>query len=102
MILTNKQKGFLFRLLKPLIESLDQSGIGRALQKKEMDRIKGTWNCLIQCRPNVKGLIGNARLIGGRIDCDENQNEIFSFITTNGTFRYNERTGEFKNLLQIR
>ena len=96
-MLTNRQKGFLSRLLKPLIESLDQSGIGRALQKKEMDRIKSRWNFLIQYSPNVKGLVGNDRLIGGHIDCDENHDQIFSFITTRGTFCYNERTDEFKS-----
>ena len=97
MKLTNERKGFLFRLLKTLIDALDQSGIGRTLQKKEMDRIKSKWNFLIQSKPNIKGMVGNARLIKGHIDYSDNRDEIFNFITTRGTFCYNERTDEFKN-----
>jgi hypothetical protein len=67
-----------------------------------MDRIKSNWDFLIQCRPDVKGLIGNAKFIGGRIDYDDNHSEIFDFITTRGTFSHNERTGEFKSKVQIR
>ncbi len=67
-----------------------------------MDRIKSKWDFLIQCRPIVKGMIGNAKLIGGRIDFNDNHDEIFNFITTKGTFSYNERIDEFKNKLQIR
>ena len=64
--------------------------------------IKSKWDFLIQCRPNVKGIIGNAKLIGGRIDHNDNHDEIFNFITTKGTFSYNERTDGFKSKLQIR
>jgi hypothetical protein len=67
-----------------------------------MDRIKNKWDFLIQCRPNVKGMIGNTKLIGGHIDYNDNHDEMFNFITTKGTFSYNERTGEFKSKLQIR
>jgi hypothetical protein len=66
-----------------------------------MDRIKNKWDFLIQCRPSVKGMVGNAKLIGGRIDYNDNHDEIFNFITSKGTFSYNERTDEFKSKLQI-
>ena len=42
------------------------------------------------------------RQIGGHIDYDDNHDEIFNFISTKGTFSYNERTDEFKRKLQIR
>jgi hypothetical protein len=67
-----------------------------------MDRVKSKWVFLIQCRPNVKGIVGNARLIGGHIDYGDKHDEIFSFITTRGTFSYNGRADEFKSKLQIR
>jgi hypothetical protein len=67
-----------------------------------MDRIKSKREFLIQCRPNVKGMIGSAKLIGGHIDCNDNHDAIFNFVTTKGTFSYNERTDEFKSKLQIR
>ena len=38
-----------------------------------MDRIKSKWDFLIRCRPNVKGIIGNAKLIGGHIDYNDNR-----------------------------
>jgi hypothetical protein len=67
-----------------------------------MDRIKSKWDFLIQGRPVVKGMIGNAKLIGGHIDYNDNHDEIFNFITTKGTFSYNESADEFKSKLQIR
>ena len=67
-----------------------------------MDRIKSKWDFLIQCRPNVKGMIGHAKLIGGHVDYNESHDEIFNFITTKGTFSYNRRTDEFKSKFQIR
>ena len=57
---------------------------------------------MIQCRPYVKGMIGNAKLIGGDIGQNSNHDKIFNFITTKGTFSYNESTDEFKSKLQIR
>ena len=81
--------------------SLTRGILGKHLERKQMDRIKSKWDFLIQCRPNVKGMIGNAKLVGGQIDHNENHDEIFSFITTKGTFSYNERTDEFKSKLQI-
>ena len=67
-----------------------------------MDRIKSKWDFLIQSRPDVKGIIGNTRLIGGHIDFNENHDEIFNFITKKGIFSYNGKTHEFKSKLQIR
>jgi len=67
-----------------------------------MDRIKNKWDFLIQCRPNVKGTIGNAKLIGGQIDHNRKHERIFNFITAKGTFTYNEASDEFKSKLQIR
>jgi hypothetical protein len=67
-----------------------------------MDTIKSKWEFLIQCRPNVRGMIGNAKLIGGDIGQNRNHEKIFNFITTKGTFSYNESTDEFKSKLQIR
>jgi len=67
-----------------------------------MDGIKSKFDFLIRCRPNVKGIIGNAKLIGGHIDSNDNHDEIFNVITTKGTFTYNEASDEFKSKLQIR
>ena len=67
-----------------------------------MDKIRSKWEFLIQCRPYVKDMIGNAKLIGGHIGQNSNHEKIFKFITTKGTFSYNEATGEFKSKLQIR
>lgn len=67
-----------------------------------MDKIKNKWDSLLQCRPNVRGIIGNAKLIGGHIGHNGNHDRIFNFITTKGTFSYNEMTDEFKSKLQIR
>ena len=102
MALSEEQKGFLFLVLKAAIDVLDQSGIELTLQGKEMDRIKNKWDFLIQCRPNVKGMIGNAKLVGGHIDYNDNHEQLFNFITSKGMFSYNERTDEFKSKLQIR
>lgn len=67
-----------------------------------MDKIKSKWDFLVQCRPNVRGMVGNAKLIGGHIGHNSNHDRIFNFITTKGTFSYNEETDEFKSKLQIR
>jgi hypothetical protein len=66
-----------------------------------MDKIRSKWEFMIQCRPYLKGMIGNAKLIGGDIGHNSNHDKIFNFITTKGTFSYNESTDEFKNKLQI-
>jgi hypothetical protein len=67
-----------------------------------MDRIKNKWDFLIQCRPDIRGVVGNAKLIGGRISHNINNEMIFDFITKRGTFSYNEATHEFKGKLKIR
>jgi hypothetical protein len=67
-----------------------------------MDKIKNKWDFLLQCRPNVKSVVGNAKLIGGNVGYNENHDLMFHFITTKGTFTYNEVTEEFKRKLEIR
>ena len=68
-----------------------------------MDEIvKKKWDFLLQCRPEIGSMIGNAKLIGGHISHSNNHDKIFNFITKKGTFSFNERTGEFKTELEIR
>jgi hypothetical protein len=67
-----------------------------------MDRIKNKWDFLIQCRPDIRAVVGNTKLIGGDISHNSDQEKIFHFITKKGTFTYNEGTGEFKSKLEIR
>ncbi len=67
-----------------------------------MDRIKSKWDFLLQCRPEIRGMVGNSKLIGGNISHNSNHEVIFNFITKKGTFSYNEMTGEFKSKFQIR
>jgi hypothetical protein len=64
--------------------------------------IKSKWDFLLQCRPDVRGMIGNAKLIGGHIEHNAVNETIFNFITPKGIFLYNEATNEFKSKLQIR
>lgn len=64
--------------------------------------IKSKWDFLLQCRPDVRGIIGNCELVGGHISQNSNHERIFNFITKKGTFSCNERTDEFKSKLQIR
>jgi hypothetical protein len=65
-------------------------------------KIESKWNLLLQCRPDVRGMIGNTKLIGGHISHNSIQEKIFNFITKKGTFTYNEGTEEFEWKLQIR
>jgi hypothetical protein len=81
--------------------SLTRRGSGE-LQGKEMDRIKNKWDFLLQSRPDIRDVVGNSKLIGGRISYNINNEMIFNFITKKGTFSYNEVTNEFKSKLQIR
>jgi hypothetical protein len=67
-----------------------------------MDKIRSKWDFLIQCRPDVRGMIGNSKLIGGDINHNSKHEKIFHFITKKGTFTYNEATDEFKKKLEIR
>ena len=71
-------------------------------QRKEMNRIRSKWDFLLQCRPDIRGVVGNAKLIGGRISHNIKNEMIFNFITKKGTFSYNEVTNEFKSKLEIR
>jgi hypothetical protein len=65
-------------------------------------KIKNKWDFLLQCRPDVRGMVGNTKLIGGDIGQNSKNEKIFNFITKKGTFTYNEQTGEFKTGFQIR
>ena len=67
-----------------------------------MDTIRSKWDLLLQCRPEIRSMIGNTKLIGGRISHGSNHERIFNFITKKGTFTYNEMKEEFKSKLQIR
>jgi len=64
--------------------------------------IKSKWDFLLQRRPDIRGMIGNTKLIGGHISHNSRDEKIFNFITIKGTFSYNERTDEFKTKFQIR
>lgn len=66
------------------------------------DKIKSKWDFLFQCRPEVRGMIGNSKLIGGHISHNSKHEKIFNFITKKGTFTYNEGTEEFERKLEIR
>ena len=66
-----------------------------------MDRIKSKWDFLLQCKPNIRGIVGNTKLIGGNIGNNSDHEVIFNFMTKKGTFTYNEATDEFKSKLQI-
>jgi hypothetical protein len=67
-----------------------------------MDRIRSKWDFLLQCRPDIRAVVGNSKLIGGNISHNSNHEVIFNFITKKGTFSYNEMTNEFKSKFQIR
>jgi hypothetical protein len=67
-----------------------------------MDKIRSKWDSLLQRRPDIRGMVGNSKLIGGDISHNSKHEKIFHFITTKGTFSYNERADEFKSKLQIR
>ncbi len=66
------------------------------------NEIKKKWDFLLQCKPEIRGMIGNAKLIGGHTSHNNNHEKIFNFITKKGTFIYNETTDEFKTGLEIR
>jgi hypothetical protein len=66
------------------------------------NKIKSKWEFLIQARPNVRAIIGNSKLIGGHTSYSEAHEGIFHFITSKGTFTFNESTEEFKSEFQIR
>jgi hypothetical protein len=45
------------------------------------NEIKSKWDFLLQCRPDIRGMIGNTKLIGGHISHNSNHQKIFNFIT---------------------
>ena len=67
-----------------------------------MDKIRSKWEFLLQSRPDIRGMVGNAKIIGGHISHNDNHDRIFIFITPKGIFLYNEATDEFESKLQIR
>jgi hypothetical protein len=64
--------------------------------------IKSKWEFLLQCKPEIRSIIGNFKLLGGHINHNSRREKIFNFITLKGTFSYNERTEEFERKLEIR
>jgi hypothetical protein len=66
------------------------------------NKIESKWNSLLQFRPDIPGMIGNTKLIGGDISHNSKHEKIFHFVTKKGTFTYNEGTKEFKRKLEIR
>jgi hypothetical protein len=46
-----------------------------------MGTIKSKWDFLLQCRPDVRGRIGNAKLLGGNIINNSKREKIFHFVT---------------------
>ena len=66
------------------------------------EMIKSKWEFLLQCKPEIRSMIGNTNLVGGHISQNNRGEKIFNFITVKGTFSYNERTDEFKSKFQIR
>jgi len=72
-------------------------------QKAKMgSKIRSKWDFLLQRRPDIRGIVGDTKLIGGDISHNNKQEKIFNFITKKGTFSYNEMTNEFKSKFRIR
>jgi hypothetical protein len=67
-----------------------------------MDLVRNKWDFLLQCRPDIRSIVGNAKLIGGDISHNVNREVIFDFVTKKGIFSYNEATHEFKTKLEVR
>jgi hypothetical protein len=65
-------------------------------------KIESKWEFLLQCKPEIRSMIGNYKLVGGHISHNSRGEKIFNFITIKGTFSYNERIDEFKSKFQIR
>ena len=64
-------------------------------------KVKNKWDFLLQCRPDIRGMIGNSKLIGGDISHNSKHERIFHFVTKKGAFSYNEASDEFKRKLEI-
>jgi hypothetical protein len=71
-------------------------------REKEVDKIRDKWDFLLQGRPDMRSMVGNSKLIGGRISHHTNHEMIFEFITKKDIFSYNEAAHEFKTKLEIR
>ncbi len=61
-----------------------------------MDPIRAMWDSLIQTKPDMMGMVGNAKLVGGRFDYNGEHEKVFIFLTNKGAFSFNTVTGEFK------
>ncbi len=66
-----------------------------------MNEIRSKWESLLHSRPNLKGLVGRAELVGGHMIYNDDRDEVLKFITNKGSFTYNARTGEFKITFQV-
>ncbi len=66
------------------------------------NKVKSKWDFLLQSKPDIRSVVGNAKLIGGDINHNSNREKIFYFVTKRGTFTYNEVSGEFKSKVPIR
>jgi hypothetical protein len=66
------------------------------------ETIKRKWDFLLQCKPEIRNIMGNTKLIGGHISHNSKHEKIFYFVTKKGTFTYNEGTEEFERKLEIR
>ncbi len=61
-----------------------------------MDPIRAMWDSLMQTHPNMMGIVGNAKLVGGRFDYNGEHEKVFLFLTNKGSYSFNTVTGEFK------
>ena len=67
-----------------------------------MDQLRSKWDFLLQCRPDIRDMIGNTQLIGGNINHNSKHEKIFHVITKKGMFTYNEGADEFGRKFEIR
>lgn len=77
-------------------------GCGNLYCKKDAPNCnKCPLSVLIPSRPDIRGVVGNCKLIGGSTSHNSNHEMVFDFITKKGTFSYNEATHELKSKFQI-
>ncbi len=50
-------------------------------REAKMDPIRTMWDSLIQTSPDMKGLVGNAKLVGKLIKYNDQHEKIFHFLT---------------------
>ncbi len=66
-----------------------------------MDPIRAKWDSLMQIRPALMSIVGNAELIGGLIKYNDEHEKIFHFLTKRGSFSFNVVTRKLKSELQV-